>query len=121
VRLLLRLDRNSRLRYAPLQGPAAQAYLRAHGLPAADFDSLIFIPDWSRRAAPDFLWRTAGVVAALRSIGGIAGGLAAILAVVPTSWRDGGYRLISRWRYRVFGPWRARPLTRADWAARFLA
>ncbi len=120
VRLLLRLDRNSRLRYAPLQGPAAQAYLRAHGLPAADFDSLIFIPDWSRRDAPDFLWRTAGVVAALRAIGALAGGLAAILAVVPTSWRDGGYRLVSRWRYRVFGPWRARPLARADWAARFL-
>ena len=120
VRLLLRLDRNSRLRYAPLQGPAAQAYLRAHVLPAADFDSLIFIPDWSRRDAPDFLWRTAGVVAALRAIGALAGGLAAILAVVPTSWRDGGYRLVSRWRYRVFGPWRARPLARADWAARFL-
>ena len=121
VRLLLRLDRNSRLRYAPLQGPAAQAYLRAHGLPAADFDSLIFVPDWSRRDAPDFLWRTSGVVAALRAIGGMAAWLGAVLAVVPPSWRDWGYRVVSRWRYRVFGPWRARPLPRAEWTVRFLA
>lgn len=121
VRLLLRLDRYSRLRYAPLQGPAAQAYLRAHGLPAADFDSLIYVPDWSRRESPDFLWRTAGVGAALQAIGGLAGGFAVVLAVIPTSWRDAGYRLGSRWRYRVFGPWRVRPLPRAEWAARFLA
>src|SRR4051812_37486572 len=32
VRLLLRLDTRGRLRFAPLQGPVAQDYLRAHGL-----------------------------------------------------------------------------------------
>ena len=43
VRLLLRLDPGARLRFAPLQGPGAQAFLRAHGLPAADFDSLAYL------------------------------------------------------------------------------
>jgi predicted DCC family thiol-disulfide oxidoreductase YuxK len=120
VRAMLRLDRRARLRFAPLQGPAAQAYLRTHGLPPADFDSLIFVPDWSRRGRPEFLRRTAGVVAALRVIGGAGGGLAAVLAVIPARWRDAAYAVVSRWRYRVFGPWRARPLPRAGWAGRFL-
>lgn len=121
VRLLLRLDGRGRLRFAPLQGPAAQAYLRAHGLPTEDFDTLIFVPDWATRERREFLVRTTGVIAALRTVGGgIARPLAALLAVFPAAVRDAGYRLVGRWRYRLFGPWRPRPLPRAEWAARFL-
>ncbi len=120
VRLLLRLDRGERLRFAQLQSDAGQAYLRAQGLPAADFDSLVFVPDWTRRERPEFLLRTEGVIAALRVCGGVAMELAAVLEVVPTPWRDAGYRLVARWRYRIFGQWRPRPLPRPEWAERFL-
>ena len=120
VRLLLWLDRAERLRFARLQGEAGQAYLRAHGLPAADFDSLVFVPDWPRREQREFLLRTDGVIAALRVCGGVATELAAVLEVVPERWRDAGYRLVARWRYRIFGQWRPRPLARPDWAERFL-
>lgn len=120
VRLLLRLDRTGRLRFAPLQGPAAQAYLRHHGLPLTDFDSLIFVPDWTARAHPEFLSRTDGVVAALRVIGGVPGTVLAWLRFLPAVWRDAGYRLIARWRYRCFGEWRPRPLPRPEWQKRFL-
>lgn len=120
VRGLLRLDRHGRLRYAPLQGPAAQAYLRAHGLPTTDFETLIFVPAWSRRERPEFLLRTAGVIAALRAIGGVGRGLATLLTIVPAGLRDAAYRVVGRWRYRVFGPWRPRPLARAEWERRFL-
>ncbi len=120
VRLLLRLDRAERLRFARLRGEAGQAYLRAHGLPAADFDSLVFVPDWSRREQREFLLRTDGVIAALRVCGGVATELAAVLEVVPVRWRDAGYRLVARWRYRIFGQWRPRPLARPEWAERFL-
>jgi predicted DCC family thiol-disulfide oxidoreductase YuxK len=120
VRMLLRWDGAGRVRYAPLQGPAAQAYLRAVGLPTEDFDSLVFVPDWSRRDGAGFLRRTDGVIAALRAVGGLARGLAGVLAVFPLAWRDAGYRMVARWRYRIFGEWRPRPLARAGWAARFL-
>src|SRR4051812_39696374 len=70
VRLLLRIDHRARLRFAPLQGPVAQAYLRSHGLPTVDFDTLTFVPDWQHRDRPDYLSRTSGVIAALRAIGG---------------------------------------------------
>lgn len=128
VRVLLRLDRRGVVRYAPLQGPAAQAYLRAQGLPTEDFDSLVWVADWTRRgpavgagAGPGFLLRTDGAIAALRAVGGLGRVLAAVLAVVPPSWRDAGYCGIARCRYRIFGEWRPRPLARAEWAARFLS
>lgn len=119
VRLLLRLDRRGTLRFAPLQGPNAQAYLAAHGLPRTDFDSLIFVPDWSRRDRPEFLVRTDGVVAALRAIGG-AGRLFTWLGLLPAAWRDSGYKLVARWRYRIFGTCETQLHRRAEWSSRFL-
>ena len=41
VRFLLRQDTAARLHFAPLQSGPAQEYLRAQGLPTADFDSLV--------------------------------------------------------------------------------
>lgn len=126
VRRLLRLDRRGALRFAPLQGPAAQEFLRTHGLPTDDFATLVFVPDWSRRADPStgsgqekkFLLRTDGVIAALRAAG--APRRAALLGFAPRAVRDAGYRFVARWRYRIFGPWKACPLPRPEWAARFL-
>ena len=121
VRLLLRLDRQGRLHFAPLQGLAAQGYLRTHGLPTEDFDTLVYVPDWACRDRPNHQVRTTGVMGALRSVGGTrARALAALLAVFPAAVRDGGYKQVARWRYRVFGPWKTRPLEREEWAARFL-
>ncbi|HND60633.1 MAG TPA: DCC1-like thiol-disulfide oxidoreductase family protein [Opitutaceae bacterium] len=121
VRLLLRLDGEGRLRFAPLQGSSGQAFLKARGLPTDDFDSLVFVADWARRDSGDFRLRTDGVLAALRTCGGLGDELAAVLAVWPAGWRDAGYRFVARIRYRVFGPWQPRPLARAEWAGRFLA
>lgn len=119
VRLLLRLDRRGLLRFAPLQGPTAQAYLAQHGLPLRDFDSLVFIPDWSHRERPEFLVRTDGIAAALRRIGGWAR-LLAWFAILPPGWRDKAYQLVARFRYRLFGTWQPRPLKRTEWTSRFL-
>lgn len=118
VRLVLRLDRRGVLRFAPLQGPTARDYLRQHGLPTEDFDSLVFVPDWSQRERNNFLVRTDGALAALRAIGGVARGLA-WLKILPRSWRDAAYRLIARFRYRIWGKWKPRPLARPEWSARF--
>lgn len=121
VRILLRIDSSGRLRFAPLQGVAAQAYLRRHGLPTVDFDTLIFVPDWSRREEPEFQLRTAGVISALRATDGTGAHLlASVLSALPPPLRDRGYRVTARWRYRIFGPWKMRPFARPEWAGRFL-
>jgi predicted DCC family thiol-disulfide oxidoreductase YuxK len=120
VRFLLRLDRRGALRFAPLQGPAAQAYLRSHGLPADDFETLVFVPDWARRDRPEFLLRTDGVVGALRACGSTAADVLAWMRVVPRGLRDAGYRFVARTRYRLFGKWdTACPLPRPEWRGRF--
>ncbi len=123
VRLLLRLDPGERLRFAALQSGPAQEFLRAQGLPTDDFDTLVFVPDWADRRGADanFLLRTAGAIAALRQCGGAGRLLGDLLAIFPAPVRDAAYRCVARVRYRTFGPWRACPLPRPEWAARFLA
>jgi predicted DCC family thiol-disulfide oxidoreductase YuxK len=120
VRVLLGLDRRGRLRFAPLQGPAAQSYLRQHSLPATDFESMILVPDWARRDATPPLRQTDAVIAALREVGGIRSTMAAVFRVVPGAWRDSGYRLVARWRRRFVGASRAGALARPGWSGRFL-
>ena len=120
VRRLLGLDRRGRLRFAPLQGPAAQGFLRQHGLPATDFESMILVPDWARREERDCLLRAGAAIAALREIGGAGRAGAAFLRIVPAAWRDAGYRLAARWRRRPFGPARTGALARPEWSGRFL-
>lgn len=118
VRFLLRIDRGARLRFTPLQGPAAQEYLRSRGLPTEDFDSLILVPDWEQRAERRPLFRTDAALAAIQEVGG-AWGMLRVLRIIPAPLRDTVYRLIGRMRYRLFGPYRPTPLPRAEWQRRF--
>lgn len=119
VRLMLRLDGEGRLRFAPLQGAAAQAFLRAHGLPTEDFDTLVFVPE-GRGAEARPAFRTAGAIGALRAMRGAGRLIGDLLALIPAWLRDLGYRAVARGRYRLFGPWKPVPLPHAEWAERFL-
>jgi predicted DCC family thiol-disulfide oxidoreductase YuxK len=121
VRRLLAFDRAGRLRFAPLQGPSAQRFLRAKGLPTQDFSTLVFVSDWEHPERTDYALRTTGVIAALRVCGGWGRGFAGVLALFPVSLRDWGYRMVAKWRLHVFGTGKACPLPRPEWAARFLA
>ena len=119
VRFLMRMDRHGRIKYAALQSEPAQAYLRSQGLPTDDFDSMVFVPDWSQPERGDYLLRTSGVVAALKVCGGFAKAMGTILGVIPTSWRDAGYKVIARWRYQIWGEWEACPMPKKEWTKRF--
>jgi predicted DCC family thiol-disulfide oxidoreductase YuxK len=122
VRFLLRIDRRGVLRFSTLQGAPGQAWLLAHGLPAGDFESMVFVRNWggAADAGPGaYALRTDALVAALEACGG-AGRALAWIRLVPRPWRDAGYRLVARVRYRLFGEWRARPLARPEWGDRFI-
>jgi predicted DCC family thiol-disulfide oxidoreductase YuxK len=119
VRLLLRSDRAARLKFAPLQSAPAQAYLRRQGLPTADFDSLVFVPDWNTQAAGAYLRRTDGALAAAAEVGGVWG-LVTWARVLPAGLRDPFYQLVARSRYALFGQYFPAPL-KPEWEARFLA
>ena len=119
VRFLLRMDRHGRIKYAALQSEPAQAYLSSRGLPTDDFDSLVFVTDWSQPERGDYLLRTSGVVAALKVCSGFAKAMGVVLGVIPTSWRDAGYKLIARWRYQIWGEWKECPMPKREWTKRF--
>jgi len=118
VRFLLRIDRRGVLGFGALQGAAGQAWLRAHGLPAADFESMVLVRDWGAGNG-GYALRTDALVAALEACGG-AGRVLGLMRVVPRPLRDGAYRLVARLRYRVFGAWKDRPLPRPEWRERFI-
>ncbi len=119
VRRLLATDPAGRLHYAPLQSPPAQAYLRSHGLPTEDFDSLVFVDDWRRPTLHPPRLRTDGVLAAARVVGG-GWRLITWLQVLPRGLRDFAYKLVARSRYALFGQYRPRPLANPEWAKRFV-
>lgn len=102
VRLLLREDVAGRLRFSPLQGAAAQAYLRKQGLPTTEFDSLVFVPDWERPESLAPLLRSAGALAAADEPGGVCRVLSWV-RILPRPWTDAAYRGIARVR-GIFGP-----------------
>jgi predicted DCC family thiol-disulfide oxidoreductase YuxK len=100
VRMLLRLDRRGRLRFAPLQGPFAQATLRRLGLPTEDFDSIVYLPV---AEGAEYRLKTDGVIGVLRLLGGFWGAAGAVFGVVPAGWRNAAYRGVAKIRYRIFG------------------
>lgn len=119
VRLLLATDQAGRLRFAPLQGAAAQTYLRQQGLPTTDFDSLVFVSDWENPTKSPPRFRTDGALAAAAAVGGIWRTIT-WMRVLPAWSRDWLYRLIARTRYAIFGRYRPTPLKNPEWTRRFL-
>lgn len=95
VNWLLARDSDRRLRFAPLQGPTAQALVPADI--RERMDTLVLVKNGSTYI------RTAAVSRILMTLGGgwvLAG---ALMWLIPFPLRDLGYRLVSALRYRLFG------------------
>ncbi|WP_221031349.1 thiol-disulfide oxidoreductase DCC family protein [Actomonas aquatica] len=116
VRFLLRRDAAAVLRFAPLQGATGQATLRRLGLPTTDFDSIVFLPNATGTACR---LKSDGVAAVLQCLPGWPRIAGRWLERVPTWLRDGGYTVVARTRYALFGAFVPRPLERPEWAERF--
>lgn len=95
VRLLNRLDRRSRLRYAPLESGAAVYLFRTHNVPQS-IDSIVLIHGGTARVQSD---AAIGVARLL----GFPWSLAVVFKIIPRPIRDAAYRFVARHRYRVFG------------------
>lgn len=117
VRLLLRVDRAAIIRFAPLQGVTGQATLLRLGLPVANHESLVYLPDARGQA---HALRTDGVIAVLDRLGGIWRLGARVLRLIPPRLRDRAYKLVARWRHALFGVRRPRGLPDPAWEERVL-
>jgi predicted DCC family thiol-disulfide oxidoreductase YuxK len=115
VRLLLAVDREGALRFAPLGGETFRA-LVPEGEREALPDSLVL-----RTARGRLLLRSAAVVEGLRRTGGLGRVLAAAAGVVPAALADGLYDRVASARRRFFRvPDTACPVVPAARRERFL-
>ena len=122
VRWLLRHDRRDRLRFAASSSPAVAALvaryaevLEADGAPGT---VLVFRNPLEPGERP--LIRFAATLALLRELPRPWPAVAAVLRWVPGFLSDAAYRLVARWRYRIWGRYALCPLPTAAERERFL-
>lgn len=95
VNFVLPRDRRRLFRFAPLQGETANERLDRQDVD--DLGTLVLLDEQGTHR------RSAAVVRILKRLGGFWRLLAILLWVVPRPLRDLGYRVVARYRYRVFG------------------
>jgi predicted DCC family thiol-disulfide oxidoreductase YuxK len=123
VRWFVRRDRRDRLRFVASESAKVAGLLGRHGVGTADSGagpgSILVVED-ADGLAEKLLVGTDAVVAMLRELPrpwpAVAGGL----RWVPRPVRELGYRIIARWRYRIWGRLESCPLPTAEERERFL-
>jgi predicted DCC family thiol-disulfide oxidoreductase YuxK len=122
VRWLLRRDRRDRLRFAASSLPAVAPLLARHAdlleLDGAPGTVLVF--RHPLEAGEQVLTRFAATLALLRELPRPWPAVAVALRCVPGFLSDPIYRLVARWRYRIWGRLESCPIPTAMERARFL-
>jgi predicted DCC family thiol-disulfide oxidoreductase YuxK len=123
VRWFLTRDRQDRLRFVPSESPKVAAVLARHGLDATAATgisgSILVLRD-SERPTERLLSRSDAVLALLSKLPSPWPTVAGALRLIPRPLRDLAYRLVARWRYRIWGRLEACPIPTAEERSRFL-
>jgi predicted DCC family thiol-disulfide oxidoreductase YuxK len=123
VRWVMRRDRLDRLRFVASESEIATELLARHGINWADAKSgpttILVVLNFGE-PAERVLTRSDAVLALLSELPRPWPAIATILVWIPRSLRDMGYRLIARWRYRIWGWQENCPIPGANERARFL-
>lgn len=123
VRWFLRRDRRDRLRFAPSESAALADLLARHKIAFSSAQTgpstIIVVQDFGG-PAEEALIRSDAALAMLRELPRPWPAVAAALRLIPRPIRDLAYRLIARWRTRIWGRLESCPLPRAEDRDRFL-
>jgi predicted DCC family thiol-disulfide oxidoreductase YuxK len=123
VRWLLRHDQFDRLRFVASNSSRVAALLVHFGFDAATAvgnSGTVLVAQALCTPAERMFIRSDAVVALLRQLPLPWPGVGAILRIIPRPLRDLGYRLVARWRYRIWGRLESCPIPTADERSRFL-
>jgi len=123
VRWFLARDRRDRLRFVPSESPKVAALLARHGLDAqaaTDGPGSILVVRDAGRPTERLLNRSDAVLALLAQLPSPWPAVATLLRWVPRPLRDLAYRLVARWRYRIWGRLESCPIPTAKERSRFL-
>ena len=115
----LRRDVNRRLRFAALQSDFAARILSRHALNPLDLDTVYFV-EACGQPEERLLVRSDAIISVLRQIGGGWSVAAVLLRVLPRWFREWGYKIIARNRYRIFGKYESCMIPEEKHRHRFL-
>jgi predicted DCC family thiol-disulfide oxidoreductase YuxK len=96
VQFVLARESRALLKFASLTSEMGQTVLKRHGLPTETLNTLVLVVDGKAFVRSDAALR---VTAYLRR----PWSWAQVGLWIPRFLRDGCYRIIARWRYRLFG------------------
>jgi predicted DCC family thiol-disulfide oxidoreductase YuxK len=113
VRFIIAHDPRGVFRFAPLQSDLGRTWQERSGLPPEDLDTVILVQDGHAHV------RSVAVFKILRELPTVWRVLM-VFRVLPSFVNDAVYRLIARWRYRVFGRYDVCPLPPPEVRHRFL-
>jgi predicted DCC family thiol-disulfide oxidoreductase YuxK len=123
VRWFLRRDGRDRLRFAAFEAASWAEKLARHGINVASVEAapntILVIRDLGG-AKEEVLVRSDAALAMLRELPRPWPAVAAALKIIPRPVRDLGYRLIARWRYRIWGRLESCAIPTAEERTRFL-
>jgi predicted DCC family thiol-disulfide oxidoreductase YuxK len=127
VRWLMRRDRWYRLRFAPSGSAMTAGLIERHRADAASWGpesgkgpSTILVVSDLGAATEQVLARSEAVLALLNALPQPWKALGAVLGWIPRPLRDAGYRLIARWRHRIWGRLEICPVLSDEERERFL-
>jgi len=123
VRWFLRRDRRDRLRFAASDSAFVAQLLGRHGFDpdiATGNAGTILVALALGTPEERLVVRSDAVLAILRQLPAPWPGVAACFRIIPRLLRDLGYRLVARWRYRIWGQMDSCPIPTAEERAHFL-
>ncbi len=116
VRFVLKRDRRAHFRLASLQSNYAARILKSHGLNPGDLNTLYVVEEAGERVSA----RSDAVIFMLHQLGGRWHAVSVALRLFPKPFRDWGYSVVARSRYRIFGQHETCPLPEKQYQDRFL-
>lgn len=119
VRFLMQADRTGTLLYAALQSDLARERVLPHGVDPGELDTFVLLTDYGTERERVHL-RSQAAFELFRVLGGIYTPLS-WLRILPVFLTDLGYRLVARFRYRLFGKYDACPIPTPEERAKILA
>ena len=128
VRWFLTRDGNDRLRFVASESPKVTPILARHAISQTDqglasstlAPSTILVVRDPQGPVERILVRSNAAIAMLRELPRPWPAVAAVLRWIPRPLRDLGYRLIARFRYRIWGRLETCPIPTAQERIRFL-
>jgi len=123
VRWFLRRDRMDRLRFVPSESPLVSALLARHGMSAhcseQGPETVVVVRD-AGGAKERVLIRSDAAKELLSELPQPWRAAGAVFGWIPRPVGDLGYRLVARWRYRIWGRLDSCPVPTSAERARFL-